>query len=79
MLAADSFQMRGRLTEAVRRFMIAVSLPVKAISGVTCADDPSKVIRALLLTGGGGTNIHAFGKRQTGFSSFDSKGSALCR
>lgn len=38
-------------TQAVGGFVGAVSFPVEAIAGVTCADDPPEVVSALLLTG----------------------------
>lgn len=46
--------------QTVRRFVVTMSVPVEAIAGVTRADDPSKVISALLLTGRRFTHIHTF-------------------
>lgn len=34
-----------------------MAISVVAVTGVTCADDAAKMIRALLLTGGVGANI----------------------
>lgn len=44
--------------------MGAVSLSVEAIAGVTCADDSSEVISALLLTGRRCAHIHACRERE---------------
>lgn len=46
--------------EAVRRFVVAVSLPVEAVTGVTGADNSSKVISALLLAGRRSAYIYTF-------------------
>lgn len=47
--------------QTVRRFVVAVSFSVEAITGITCADNLSKVISALLLAGRCCTHIHVFG------------------
>lgn len=51
------------LTQAVWRFVVAVSLSVEAVPGVTCTDNTSKVISALLLAGRRCTHIHVYRER----------------
>ena len=52
------------LTQTVRWFVAAVSFPVKAIAGVTRADNSSKVVSALLLAGRCITHVHTYRDRE---------------
>lgn len=57
------------LTQTVGRFVAAMSLSVKPVSRVTGADDASKVVRALLLTGRLSTHVHTWGHGDTRYLS----------
>ena len=47
------------LTQTVGLLVVSVSFPVVAVTRVTGADHPAKVISALLFTGRASTHIHA--------------------
>lgn len=62
--------------------MVAVSFSVEAIAGVTCADNSSKVVSALLLAGRRRTHIHTFRyalahHKPESFTAFSPKTSAV--